>query len=95
MVTCENCIHYDVCEYRGLDKYPSEQALKDDCSHFMGKQSVGCDYCKQGDEKCGTCVEFFKGMDGCAAECDNEKCIAYKPVHYCPFCGARMKGGAE
>ena len=23
------------------------------------KQSEGCDFCKEGNEKCGTCVRFF------------------------------------
>lgn len=64
------------------------------------KQSEGCDFCKTGEEKCGTCVKFFDyyedgGSDRCSIEYGNEKCAYYKPVHHCPNCGAKMKGGAK
>ena len=62
------------------------------------KQSEGCDFCKEGNEKCGTCVKFFDyhedgGSDRCSSEYGNEKCAFYKPVHHCSNCGAKMKGG--
>lgn len=62
------------------------------------KQSEGCDFCKVGSEKCGTCVKFFDyyedgGSDRCSSEYGNEKCAYYKPVHHCSNCGARMSGG--
>ena len=62
------------------------------------KQSEGCDFCKEGNEKCGTCVKFFDyhedgGSDRCSIEYGNEKCAYYKPVHHCSNCGAKMKGG--
>ena len=62
------------------------------------KQSEGCDFCKAGNEKCGTCVKFFDyyedgGSDRCSSEYGNEKCAYYKPVHHCSNCGAKMKGG--
>ena len=64
------------------------------------KQSEGCDFCKAGSEKCGTCVKFFDyhedgGSDRCSSEYGNEKCAYYKPVHHCSNCGAKMKGGTE
>ena len=65
----------------------------------MLKQSEGCDFCKAGNEKCGTCVKFFDyyedgdGNDRCSTEYGNEKCAYYKPVHFCSNCGAKMKGG--
>ena len=84
--------------------------LVDDCKekavathlHDLGyrKQSEGCDFCKAGSEKCGTCVKFFDyhedgGSDRCSSEYGNEKCAYYKPVHHCSNCGAKMKGGTE
>jgi hypothetical protein len=61
------------------------------------KQSEGCDFCKEGDEKCGTCVKFFDyyedgGSDRCSCECGREKCFYYKPVPHCSNCGAKLKG---
>lgn len=59
------------------------------------KQIDDCAFCKAGDEKCGTCVRFFYyhedgGSDRCSSGCGEEKCVDYKPVHFCPNCGTRM-----
>lgn len=55
-----------------------------------------CDWCKQGDERCGTCKNFFTD-DGsrCSAEHDDIRCAYYEPMNYCPNCGADMRGHAE
>ncbi len=76
--------------------YYAERAYNKD----YRKQSEGCDFCKEGNEKCGTCVKFFDynedgGSDRCSSEYGNEKCAYYKPVHHCSNCGAKMKGGEE
>ena len=59
------------------------------------KQSAGCDFCKTGSEKCGTCVMFFDyhedgGSDRCYTEYGADKCAYYKPVHFCSNCGAKI-----
>ena len=43
-----------------------------------------CDWCKQGDERCGTCKNFFTD-DGsrCSAEHDDIRCAYYEPMNYC------------
>lgn len=54
-----------------------------------------CDWCKTGEEKCGTCRMFFDfygdgGSDRCSADCDDIKCAYYKPVSFCPHCGTKL-----
>lgn len=56
-----------------------------------------CDWCKTGEEKCGTCRMFFDyygdgGSDKCSSECDSGKCAYYQPIGFCPNCGAKMDG---
>lgn len=70
------------------------QALMKNALNLIIKQSEGCDFCKAGDEKCGTCKKMFEGMDGCSSNCDSEKCRVYEPVNYCFMCGRKLKGGA-
>lgn len=56
-----------------------------------------CEYCKTGDEKCGTCA-YFIGIDGndaldrCSEYYGEDKCVKYKPASHCFNCGAKMKG---
>ena len=57
------------------------------------RKKTDCEFCKVGDEKCGTCKKMFEGMDGCSSHCSAEKCRAYEPVNYCFMCGRKMKGG--
>lgn len=59
------------------------------CEYYEKK----CEFCKKGDEKCGTCEKILQGMDGCSAECNSEKCVAYSPVKYCFMCGRRLTAG--
>ena len=56
-----------------------------------------CDWCKTGEQKCGTCRRFFDyygdgGSDKCSSECDSGKCAYYQPIGFCPNCGADMRG---
>lgn len=49
-----------------------------------------CEWCKQADECCGTCKRFFDGATGCAADPEEEKCVAYEPFGFCPKCGRKL-----
>lgn len=69
-----------------------QPCVKSPCEHYEKK----CEFCREGDEKCGTCEGKYKEWDeSCASDCDEEKCVAYKPVNYCFMCGRKLKGGAE
>ena len=92
-----DCIHYDeefdCCTWFsswGQDMPILQPCIESPCSHYIKKKKA-CEFCKDGEEKCGTCERFFMGMDGCATNCDSEKCIAYKPVNHCYMCGRKLK----
>lgn len=50
-----------------------------------------CNWCKHGDECCGSCRNFFED-DGsrCSAEYDEIRCAYYEPINYCPNCGRKL-----
>ncbi len=50
-----------------------------------------CEWCKFGNEACGTCKRYF-GADysRCSAEPEEVRCIAYEPFGYCPNCGRKL-----
>lgn len=57
----------------------------------MGK----CNWCKPGNEICGTCKKFFDyfgdGTDKCSADFgDTDLCSGYDPINYCPNCGRKL-----
>ena len=92
-----DCIYYDeefdCCKWYsiwGQDMPILQPCLESPCSHYIKKKKA-CEFCKDGEEKCGTCERFFMGMDGCATNCDSEKCIAYKSVNHCYMCGRKLK----
>lgn len=73
-------------KYAGADEKP-----------FPRDHENGCEYCKTGEEKCGTCVfllDYFSdgGSDKCSAASNEEKCNGYKPMNFCPYCGRNLKG---
>ncbi len=35
MANCEDCIHFNVCDYATLQEYKTEQDLKEDCSNCI------------------------------------------------------------
>lgn len=54
-----------------------------------------CHWCKPEHEICGTCKAFFDynndgGSDKCSSSYAEGKCTGYKPVGYCPNCGAKI-----
>lgn len=49
----------------------------------------GCDWCKPGDELCGTCSRFFDNE--CTAMPDDDQCAVYEPIDYCPKCGRKLR----
>lgn len=40
MVSCKNCIHYEVCDYRDPARYATIQDLKKDCRHCIPTADV-------------------------------------------------------
>ena len=87
---CNSCGEYSYCS---IPLY-----AEDLYNAGYQRQSEGCDFCKAGNEKCGTCIKFFDyyedgGSDRCSSEYGNEKCAYYKPVPHCLNCGAKIKGG--
>ena len=92
MPICETCLHRVVC-----GKYTATGGVNK-CEHYAEERHENCDWCKPGEEWCGTCVKFFDyyedgGSDSCSAPFDLAKCSYYKPIHNCPNCGAKMDGG--
>lgn len=89
-----DCLHYDdefgCCKKLSdwSDPMPVLQPCVESPCEYYEKE---CEFCKEGDEKCGTCEEMYKGMDGCSSRCDTEKCVAYKPVNYCFMCGRKLR----
>ena len=50
MASCEDCIHNDVCDYRGPERYATIQDMKNDCAYCMPTadmvEVVRCKDCK-------------------------------------------------
>lgn len=50
-MTCEDCIHYFVCDVSGGEIYVNEQSIRDDCHHFMRKDNtlevIRCKDCRE------------------------------------------------
>lgn len=97
----KDCIYYDeefdCCKWFSSweqDMPILQPCIESPCKHYKKKKKE-CQLCKAGDEKCGTCERFMMGMDGCATECDTEKCVAYKSVNYCFMCGRKLKKELE
>jgi hypothetical protein len=40
MVSCEDCIHNDVCDYRGPERYATIQDMKNDCAYCIPTADV-------------------------------------------------------
>lgn len=98
-----DCLHYDdelgCCKVLSDWSQPMpmlQSCIESLCEHYV----KGCYFCKQNDEKCGTCVKFFDyyedgGSEHCSSPYDSEKCVAYKPMPFCSMCGRKLKDGAE
>ena len=92
-----DCLHYDdefgCCRWFSdwsQDMPILQPCLESPCEHYRKKKRE-CEFCKEGDEKCGTCEWFMKGTDGCATYSDMEHCVRYKPVNYCFMCGRKLR----
>lgn len=59
-----------------------------------GMKMDKCNWCEPGREICGTCKRFFDyfgdGSDECSAMFDDEQCVCYEPIDYCPKCGRKL-----
>ncbi len=59
------------------------------------EREKGCKYCNS--DMCFTCIKQLDYYgDGsfeskCADEADALRCVAYKPMNYCPMCGKRLE----
>jgi hypothetical protein len=59
------------------------------------EREKGCKYCNS--DMCFTCIKQLDYYgDGsfeskCADEADAIRCVAYKPMKYCPMCGKRLE----
>ena len=93
-MTCYNCLHYDACSNAGDGGF---SCLKEDaskCKYFKNK----ADYVEV---KHGEWVMI--PVNGVAEyRCGNIDCCRIIPfgkspyeMLYCPYCGAKMDGGAE
>lgn len=93
----------DICEYRkyqGNKEYPcgAMKHAKEMIVRGYRKERQGeCEYCKTGNEKCGTCAYFIgidtnDALDRCSEYYGENKCVKYKPASYCFNCRAKMKG---
>ena len=93
-----DCLHYDeefkCCRWFsdwGEDMPVLQPCLESPCEHYRKKKKE-CKFCKDGDEKCGTCERFIQGANGCWTNGDTEKCVTYKPLNYCFMCGRKLRG---
>lgn len=91
MASCKDCIHERVCVIKAFpDAFENTEWSKEPCDHFESKSEGEwikhpCSY------ECTLCGEEF---------CVESYAEDYDPItdydlHYCPNCGAKMKGGAE
>lgn len=86
-MTCRDCIHWFTCDFSGGEIYADEQAIRDDCSHFMRASNTV-------EVRHGT---WYHGTENGAvyAKCSacgrkmNYSCYGYA---YCSLCGAKMDG---
>ena len=58
-MTCKDCIHYFVCDMSGGEIYVNEQAIRDDCHHFMRKDNTVEVI------RCGECIHRNSGRMAC------------------------------
>lgn len=59
------------------------------------KEKKLCDWCEAGHEVCAACIKIIDyyedgGSDRCSETAEQEKCVYYKPMEYCPKCGKRL-----
>lgn len=91
-MTCEDCIHNEVCYRREVCNDIEEHIRKLGCMDFIARADV--QEIKHGEWK--LCYEDWRMQiagDECSA-CRFQHygtCISH--YHYCPNCGAKMDGG--
>lgn len=96
---CFNCLKCDAFE---IGKYIAKQ--NEQITNLTNKLEKaerargGCEWCKKGQELCGTCKRFYgippaADEDGrCSAPATEVKCVGYVAIGFCPMCGAEMMG---
>ena len=91
-MTCEDCIHNEICYRREVCNDIEEHIRKLGCMDFIARADV--QEIKHGEWK--LCYEDWRMQiagDECSA-CGFQHygtCISH--YHYCPNCGAKMDGG--
>lgn len=89
MASCEDCIHYLVCECSGGELYESVELLRNDCSTFKNKADVV-------EVKHGYWIyDYSAGELGVTDAPLCEKCsvcgeYTVDEENFCPNCGAKM-----
>ena len=85
---CTNCIHYAACMINS-EYVPTPCRVYDDKSNYC-KQTEGEWIAKTSYGGYG----YYCSVCDCVFNGENAEWIA-KEHHYCPNCGAKMKGGAK
>lgn len=61
---------------------------------LVSQKTEKCNWCEPGHETCGTCKRYFDyfgdGTEECSAMFDDEQCVGYAPIDYCPKCGRKL-----
>ena len=73
MVSCEDCIQYDVCEYADGQKYETQELLKADCPRFKNNADV------VEVVRCKDCTEWDKN------ECECSHWYGFRENNFCSY----------
>lgn len=95
-MTCKDCMHYELCfDYTHLKHSKDLPDNREDiCEHFKNKANFV--ELEQGEWINPTPLPDInnKGFFGTCSICEHTT-MDYDEYHYCPNCGAKMKGGAK
>ena len=87
-MTCEDCIHNEVCHMREICNDIEEQIKELGCMDFIARADVQ-------EIKHGEWIMTCNGDYYYCSECLNYKKPIDRDFFYCPYCGAKMDGGAK
>ena len=88
MSTCKDCLHYEVCQYHITEE---TDMTVNECSHGFKNKADYVEVKKGKWEEERWCDNFQHNCSLCHKTVRvHPRSVEYK---YCPYCGARMKGG--